>query len=436
MARNRPEERTETLSFFKVGEVYQDFAPWARNENGKHHYIKLARGDEKSFFFVGNEAGLRSEVQQALMRLVNDGWTVSGELEVSFDGRSEPGVDPYVYQEPLLLELGKGLLPLADPQHGDQLMIELEQARDLIARQMGFVLPSVKVCDNLHGDPQSYALRVRGNVVTTGELFLDRYFAVASLEVLSGLEGWVTQDPVHRMPAKWIETTHREKAESLGCLVLGPLAVLMSHLKQHLLIACPELLGLQETFSLISRLKTSHPIVVEDFLGNRGHLRNVRKVLRRLLAERVPIRDLVTILETCGDHLDLLSHDELVSRHCRLQLAREICSFYLNQEGILRGLLLGAECQKRLVEEANSASGVSIETLDRLTHGLKKTWDTHGNPSVLFTEPEHRSLVRNLLCNYFPDLGVLAVTEIAPHYKLEICGTVEPLIVQPHSDLV
>lgn len=437
MARNnRADELQESLKFFKVGDVYQEFAPWQRNDKGRHHYVKLSKGEEKAFLFVGADSGLRSEVQQAMMRLVNDGWSVAGEVEVVFDGRSEPGVDPYVFQDPLVLELGKGLLAMADPQHSEQLMQELETARDLIARQMGFVLPSIKIVDNLHIDPQHYLLRVKGNVAAQGELFLDRYFVMAPLELLANLEGWITTDPVHRMPAKWVESTHRDKAESLGCLVLGPLAVLMTHLRFHLVGACGELLGLQEGFDLISRLKTSHPIVVEDFLSDRTNLRQVRKILKRLLAEKVPIRDLVTILETCGDHLDRLGDDDFVTRQCRQKLSREICSFYLNQEGVLRGMVLGPLSEQKMVEAHVSPAGIQDATMDQFTHSLKKVWDTHSNPAVLFTSPAVRSLVQEALSPYFPDLGILSRDEINRSYRVEICGTVEPLVETPTSDLI
>ena len=431
VARNRPEETQQTLVVYRVGDVFESFAPWKRSEVGKQVYVKLIRGDETSFVFVGNESNLRSELQQALMRLVNDGWSVEGELTVSFDGRSEPGTDPYVYQDPLVVELGRGLLPLADPQNGTPLAAQLEQTREEVARDVGLVLPSVRVVDNLQLDPQQYVIRIKGAPVATGELFLDRYLVVAPLELLANLEGWTTQDPVHRLHAKWVEAAHKEKAEGLGCLVLGPLSVMMTHIKTYILSACPDLLGLQETYDLIARLRHTHPIVVEDFLADRVHLRRVRRVLQSLLAERVPIRDLVTVLEICGEYLDRLHHTDRVVEQCRQQLARQICSSYVNSEGVLRALALGPLTEQVFAESIQEGLEGPVllltnQQVEDFLHALKKSREAHGFPSVLFTDPPTRAFVQRVVARAFPDLGVIATSEIAAGFKVEVCASLEP----------
>ncbi len=430
MARNRPEEIPQTLQFLRVGELFEPFAPWRRDEKGKQVYVKLSRGEENSFLFVGTHFSLKAEVQQALMRLVNDGWTVEGELEVSFDGRAEPGTDPYVYQDPLALELGRGLLPLADPQHGTPVVGKLEGLREEIAQEVGLVIPSVRVIDNLGLEPNQYLIRIKDAPTAVGEVFLDRLLVVGAQDVLGTLEGWMTVDPVHRMTAKWIEPEHREKAEETGCLVLGSLAVLMAHVKAVILGACPELLGLQETFELISRLRSTHPVVVEDFLSDRRHLRNVRKVLQSLLAERVPIRDLVSILETAGDQLDRLERVDLVTEQCRSVLARQICSSYVNQEGILRGMALGPGAEK-VIQDAIQESErgpvlvLSRDDVDDLVLAVKKTREKHGNPAVIFTDPPSRPFLQRVLSRTMPDLGVLSTSELVQGVRVELCGSVE-----------
>ena len=432
MAKNRPEESLQNLMVYRVGEVFEPFAPWKRSEVGKQVYVKITRADEVAFIYVGHESNLRAELQQALMRLVNDGWSVEGELLVSFDGRSEPGTDPYVYQDPLVVELGRGLLALADPQNGTPLVAQLEQTREEVARDVGLVLPSVRVVDNMQLETQQYLIRIKGSPVSTGELFLDRYLVVAPLEQLSSLEGWATQDPVHRLTAKWVEAAQKEKAESLGCLVLGPLSVMMTHIKSSILSACPELLGLQETYDLIARLRHTHPVVVEDFLADRNHLRRVRRVLQSLLAERVPIRDLVTILETCGEYLDQLHRTDIVTEQCRNYLARQICATYLNQEGVLRGMALGPLTEQVILDsihitERGATLSLPPERVEELLSAIKKAREGQGFPPVIFTDPPTRAFVHRVIARAFPDLGVLSTSEIVPGIKVEVCGTIEGL---------
>ncbi|MEW6282786.1 MAG: FHIPEP family type III secretion protein [Candidatus Eremiobacterota bacterium] len=425
MARNRPEEVQEHLRVYRIGDLYAPCAPWRRDEKGQHVYIKLTRGEESALLFVGTHFQVQAEVQQGLMRLVNEGWMVEGEVSVSFDGKSEPGIDPYVYQDPLVIELGRALLPLADPQHGSPLMSKVEAIREEVARESGMVTPSVRICDNMQIDPNKYLVRVKDTPTALGDLFLDRLLVLGSHEQLAPLEGWATVEPVHRMNAKWITQEQHSQAEQAGCIVLGPLAVLMTHIKAVILAACPDLMGVQEAYDLVARLRPSHPVLVEDFLTDRRALRHLRKVLRSLLAERVSLRDLVTILEVCGDNLDRIERTDTVVELCRLALSRQICWNHLNEEGVLRGLTLAASAEQRMLDMLRDPE----KSLNRDEHAdfvvsVRKAREDAGYPPVLFTEPGTRVLVRRLLERPVPDLAILSTAEIAPGIKVEPCGEV------------
>jgi len=429
VARNRAEEEVEQLHFLRVGEVFEPFVPWRRNEQGKQVYIKLTRAEEVSFLYVGSQLSVRAELQQALMRLVNDGWSVEGEVVVQFDGRSEPGTDPYVYREPLVIELGKGLLPLIDPQNGAPLISKFEQIREEVAREVGLVIPPARVVDNLQLDNQ-YLLRVKDSPIAMGEVFLDRLLALGSLELLGQVEGWTCQDPVHRMPAKWITEEHKDRAESLGLPILGPLAVMVGHVKGMILGVCADLLGLQECYDLIHRLRSSHPVVVEEILQDPRLLRRVRKVLQDLLYQRVAIRDLVTVLEVCGDNFHRLEDISAVSELCRSALARQICASVVDQEGNLRALALGPVAEDRIREslkpsENGSAVGWDEEQTESLLRAIRKARDEHNHPSVLITDPPTRRQVQSLTQGAFPDLTVLSTHELVPGFKVEVAGMVE-----------
>jgi flagellar biosynthesis protein FlhA len=420
MARNRAEAELQELHVLRVGDIFEPFAPWRRDEQGKQIYIKLTRAEEISYLFVGSQLSIRAELQQALMRLVNDGWTVEGEVVVQFNGRSEPGTDPYVYREPLILELGKSLLPLVDPQNGAPLLAKVEQIREEVAREVGVVIPPVRVTDNLQLDHQ-YLLRIKDAPVAIGEIFLDRLLVLGSLELLGQLEGWTTQDPVHRLPAKWVSQEVKDKAEGLGCPVLGPLAVMVAHVKGLVLGASAELLGLQECYDLIHRLRSSHPVVVEEFLADRRLLRQVRKILTNLLEQRVAIRDLVTVLEVCGDHLDMLDQVEEVTERCRLALSRQLCASVVDGEGKLRVLALGPVVEQRIAEDRNW----NQEQLEAFHKAIRKAREEHHHPNVLVTDTGSRRYVQRWLGPAFPDLTILSTDELVSGFKVEVAALVE-----------
>jgi len=330
----------------------------------------------------------------------------------------------------LLIELGQALLPLVDPQQGAPLLARLGGLREEVARESGLVPAGIRVRDNLSLEPNQYLIRVKESPAAIGELFLDRYLAVGNHEQLSELQGWATVEPAYRMKAKWIEVEHRDKADQVGCLLLGALQVLVTHLKQVVMNAAPELLGLQETHDLVARLRPTHPVVVEDFLSNRANLRCLRRVLQNLLAERVSIRDLVTILETAGDMLNRLTDIDQVVESCRMALARQICWTHLNEEGVLRGLALTARMEGRLLEALEVREGgprlnLSQQEAEAFVTAVGKALEEHGRPPVLFTDPPTRPWVRRLLVQPFPELAILSTAEIAPGVRVETTGTVD-----------
>lgn len=414
----RVQESQQTIKLLTAGNLEAGFIPWQVGEEGQQAFLKLVREDETAYLYAGVGGILEVEIQKALMRLLNDGWALQGEVFVSFDGNVDPGAEAFVSTEPCMLEIGSGLLPLVDPYQNAPLLERLPQLRREIAEEIGFTAPGIKVRDDMRLPATGYRVRLRGAVAAQGEIFTDRFLAVGSLEQLGALQGWSTTDPSYRLPAKWILPTERETAEKAGCMLFGSLAVLLTHLREVIKEGAPELLGLQETHTLLSRLRQTHPIVVEDFLPRIDRVRKVRHVLRALLAEGVSIGNLVTILETLGDHLDQIDDVEGVTERVRVALARQIATRYVDEEGRLRALVLSDDAEDRL----RGASGNGA--VDGLSRGVREALEEHHHPSVLFVSPPLRRAVRRHLEAAFPHLAVLSTAEIPPGLKVEVAGPV------------
>lgn len=432
MALPKIEDFKVNLQIFNTEALHADFAPWKRSERGQQVYIKLLKEDQTSLLYVGENCVLDAQMQQTLMRLVNDGWTVAGELTVSFDGTSDPGIDPYVYQDPIVVELGRGLLPLVDPQCSAPLAQALPHLRDEIARESGLVPAGIRIKDNLKLDQYQYKILLKNSPLTDGEIFLDRFMAIGSFDQLSSLEGWSAVEPTYRMKAKWIQENQREKAEKLGCVLVGPLQVLLTHIKSLMLEAAPELLGLQDTFNLISRLQVTHPVVVEEFITNYKNLRALRKILQNLLRERVALSNLVTILETVGDNLDNIQETEIVVEACRQALARQICSANLNQSNELLAIITGPEIEGLIAElkEMNYINPIGStdfeEKADVVAYALKSGLEEAGNPPVVVTDGRLRNFLSRLIASDLPGLCVLSTQEVTlGHVKLIVNGVAD-----------
>lgn len=229
---NYVQEKQQALTFLYCGGLESDFIPWEGGQQGQQTYLKLRREEEVAFLYAGVGGVLEAELQKTLMRLVNDGWIVQGEVNLTFDGTRDLEADAPFAPDACLLELGSALLPLVDPYQNAPLLQQFPTLRQDIAEDIGFVTPSFKVADNMSLSPTCYRIRLRGTLVASGEVFLDRFLALGSLEQLGKLTGWTTTDPSYRLPAKWIEPDQRENAETAGCMVLGALGVLLTHVRE------------------------------------------------------------------------------------------------------------------------------------------------------------------------------------------------------------
>jgi flagellar biosynthesis protein FlhA len=436
---NKPEAITLDLTVLRLVDEFPGLLPFRRGERGRQHFIKLSKDEEEAYLFVGSNQSLRSEIQQALMRLINEGWTAEGEVALDFDGQGDGVNEAPFFTDRIGLEIGRSLLPLLDPQNGAPLLDHIESLRAELAQLLGLLLPQIKVNDNLTLEENRYLVRIKGAPVYAGELFLDRLFAVGSPAQLDSLEGWTTHDPILGTRAKWIEGEAKEKAESLGCTILGPLALMMHHLRTVLAQASADLLGLQDVYDLVDRLAATHPVVAEPFLESRTALRYLQRVLRELLAEGLPVKDLVTVGEVAGQAYDNQQSPAQAVEGCRKALHYLLCSRLLDEEGQLVALALAPDWEEVLREIAADGNGAHEALRKRgepLINGVKKKLEEVSPQRVvaLITDPGTRRLARKLLTNAVPRLAVLATDELAPSFKVLVAGSVTMGTNKPHPE--
>lgn len=409
-----------------------EFVPWGRGEQGEQTYLKFKKGQKTAYLYSGEKTMVEPEIQKFRMKLINDGWNLQGEVNLEFDGRTdqEKETDELFHRDVIRIEIGRKLLPLVDPGAGAPLMEVVSELRKEIARSTGFVTPGIRVSDNMNIPYDSYVIYLKETPIASGEIFLDRFLVMGSMEQLNQLKGWSVKDPAFGNPSLWIEPDKRAKAEELGCMIMGPLNVLVTHLRESVERNLRQLLGLQDVYRMLQQLKKTHPIVVEGFIENKKKLRAVRKILQNLAAERVSIRDLVTIMETIGDYEDQIQNTDMITEMVRIELARQICWSYIDPEGKITALSLSAKLEEKIQNSIKKTRhGLRLvmteQEADELIRQIRKTLKDFKYPRVIFCDPPSRLYFRRLTMPVFPNIGVLSTAEIAPGIHVEVVGEIQ-----------
>jgi len=250
----------------------------------------------------------------------------------------------------LEVELGYGLLPLTEKREGGDLLERVTAARRVCALEMGLVVQPIRVRDNLQLPADSYCIRLKGNIIGSGTLKSGYCLAMDPGGAEEQIDGIPTREPAFGLPAFWISADKKEEAELAGYTVVDESTVLVTHLTETLKKHGHELLGRQETKALVDMVKTSRPAVVEELIPGLLGLGDIQKVLQNLLLERVPIRDMASILEALADHAGASKDADYLTEMVRQALARTICSFYLDHGGRLNVLTLAPVLEQEIYE--------------------------------------------------------------------------------------
>ena len=338
--------------------------------------------------------------------------------------------------DPIAVELGYGLISLASEEAGGALLDRVGAIRRQIALGLGWVVPRVRIRDNLRLMANSYSIKIRGEPVAEGELLPNYLLAMPSGSTLSEtveLQGVETKEPVFGLPAIWIDPSQKERAEIAGYTVVDPASVLTTHLAEVIRNHAAELLSRQEVQKLLDHLSAEAPVIVQEVSSESIGLPLVQRVLQNLLRERVSIRDLPAILEAISAKAREVRDPDLLSEHARQALGRAICNQYRESDGVLYVLTLGPTIEQRLAEAvvptdqglmAHLSPELGRRFLERLGEEMEKMAQ-QGHQPVLLCSARVRLAARRFTQRTLPQLAVLSYSEVPAGVEVYACGMVE-----------
>ena len=332
----------------------------------------------------------------------------------------------------LELEIGYGLIPLVDDSRGGDLLHRVGNIRRQVGSELGIFIHPIRVRDNLQLGAHQYVIRLKGVEIARAELIPDRLLAMNTSPRTGEIEGLVTTEPAFGLPAVWVEKENKAKAEREGYTVVEPTAVLATHLSELIRSQADELLSRQDVKDMCESIREFAPSLVEDLIPDKVPVNTLHNVLRALLHERIPVRDIVTILETLANFTGVgLGNDYLVGK-VREALGRSITALYAEKGGKLQVVSLHPETEHVLMlanRDSEQAGGVVLdpgftqEFLARLETVLRAAYASGPQPVLLVPTPI-RLFVKRLVEPTYPNLAVMGYTEVSNGVSIQSAGTV------------
>ncbi len=334
--------------------------------------------------------------------------------------------------DPIELEFGYGIIPLADVNQGGDLLDRVVMIRRQIALELGTVVPIIRLRDNIQLNPNQYIIKIKGIQVTEGEILFDHYMAMNPGFVEEEISGIPTYEPSFHLPALWITENQRERAESLGYTVVDPPSIIATHLTEVIRTHIDELLSRQDVQSLIENIKENHPTLVDELVPKLLGVGEIQKVLQNLLREGISIRDLLTIFETLADHAATTRDTDVLTEYARQSLKRAISGKYFPTNEVTNVITLDPKVEQEIMGSVKQTEQGAYLTLDpektkgimsALEEEIKKLEELGKNP-IIITSPIVRMYFKKLTEDYFRDLIVVSYNEVESNIELQSVGMV------------
>ena len=330
------------------------------------------------------------------------------------------------------IEVGYSLIPMVDAKQGGDLLERIKSIRRQIAVDIGIIVPPIRIRDNLQLKPNEYSFILKSIEIAKGDLVPDRLLAINPGTVSDQIEGISAKEPAFGLPALWITSTQKEKAQLAGYTVVDSITVISTHLTEVIKNFAAELLTRQDVQNLLNNVMEANPKVVEELVPNFMTVGGVQKILQNLLKERVSIRDLVTILETLADYATMTKDTDLLTEYVRQALARSICKQYQTQEGKLPLITLDPSLDQTIadsLERTDQGTYLALEPnlAKRILKAIEKAVErvaVRGYQPVILCSPLVRIHLKRLIDRFLPSITILSHSEIPNNIEIEPLGGV------------
>ncbi len=336
--------------------------------------------------------------------------------------------------DPLELEIGYALIPLVDPNQRGDLLERVRLLRQQLAGELGIVIPPVRIRDNVTLGANTYVIKLRGNPIAEGEVLPNYHLALLPEAMPNAPPGIRVKDPTFGLPAIWIADRNTPDAERLGLTVVEAPAVITTHLLEELRKSAYLLLDRQEVRKLVDKVEETAPALIEELVPALLSVGQIQKVLKRLLRERIPSRDLVTILEALADHAPSTKNIDVLIEYARAALAPTITRQFTGVDGSIHVFVMDSLLEQHLLQKAQTgelnASTLGLEphraeTLIRETERVVKRMIGEGRSPVLLTTPVLRQTLYNFFSPMLSDLAVLSFNDLVPDAQVEVTEQVK-----------
>ena len=334
--------------------------------------------------------------------------------------------------EILELDIGYQLIKIADPNQGGDLLERIKAMRKKVASEYGFLVPQIRIKDNLNLKPTEYEILLKGVEVAKGEVFPDKYLAMATPMVIEEIEGIKVKEPAFGIDALWIDEDKKEEALMNGYTVVDPSTVIVTHLNEIIKKYAEELITRQDIQELLDRVKKDFPAIVDDALKV-ANIGLIQRVLKNLLHEKVPIKDMITILETIADLAEYTKNPEMITEQVRSALSRVITKLYADESGTLKLITFDAPTEQYLMNKLKQQGEqkqfiLTVAEMNKLVEEVNTAAAEILNkgiaPVVLIVDPLIRKPLAEILERFGVDVVVLSHSEIDPNAKFEVLGTI------------
>lgn len=346
--------------------------------------------------------------------------------------RQPENVNSLLQVDPIELEFGYGIIPLADVNQGGDLLDRVVMIRRQIALELGTVVPIIRLRDNIQLNPNQYIIKIKGIQVSEGEILFDHYMAMNPGYIEEEITGIPTFEPSFHLPATWITEGQRERAESLGYTVVDPPSIIATHLTEIIRQYIAELLTRQDVQNLLNNLKESNPSLVEELVPKQLGLGEVQKVLQNLLKEGISIRDLLTILETLADYAGTTRDTDILTEYVRQSLKRAISTKFFPAHETTSVVTLDPKVEQEImaaVKQTETGAFLNLDPararaiIDSVGNEVKKL-ENLGKVPIIITSPIVRIYFKRLTEDYYRDLVVVSYNEVESNVELQSVGMV------------